>query len=92
MPDCMRPRPYLQSRKRSDVGRRILTRIMTHKQPRLKSFKCVHGAADYIGCMKTGPIQTDVHYRWHEPQHEVLAHFCSFLPMPCCFAVEALLA
>ena len=28
--------------------------------------------ADYVGCMKTGPIQTDPHYRWHEPQHEVL--------------------
>ena len=28
--------------------------------------------ADYVGCMKTGPIQTDPQWKWHEPQHEVL--------------------
>jgi len=28
--------------------------------------------ADYIGCMKTGPIYTSPEYRWYEPQHAVL--------------------
>ena len=28
--------------------------------------------ADYIGCMKTGPIYTSRQYRWFEPQHAVL--------------------
>ena len=29
-------------------------------------------AADYVGCMKTGPIYTEPNYRWYEPQHAVL--------------------
>ena len=28
--------------------------------------------ADYIGCMKTGPIYTTKNFRWYEPQHAVL--------------------
>ena len=51
--------------------------------------------ADYIGCMKTGPVIKSPKYRWYEPQHtligaEYFAHAWGehkdtwHCPMSCC--------
>ena len=38
----------------------------------LKCFKRMCGCADYIGCMKNGPVYSDKKYRWHERQWPLL--------------------
>lgn len=38
----------------------------------LKCFKHICGCADYIGCMKNGPVYSDKKYRWHERQWPLL--------------------
>lgn len=38
----------------------------------IKDFEKKHSAAQYIGCMKKGPVMTDPKYRWYERDHHLL--------------------